>query len=358
MDDQQLADLLTGLTNMATGLTNSATAIQAASTAAQNAATQAANSAAASAAAHDPAAGPGRGTQRLLPLTSTDPAEWIAWRNNFEAACLMQGWTDVQARNQLHYSMQGDANMLVNHINPFVNNPATADAWTKGELLAAYDALFLPEAGSHLARAEFKVAKQKAGEPIGKWHGRLRTLFLRANPGEPTETNRDLREGFLLGLSDPEIKRQALGDSPATYAAALERAMQRAAVAKLIQGQSQGENKGHGLYSMDSLSTEDGQGQLQAVRRKPPAHVNDGKCFLCNQPGHIRADCWKNRSGSSSSSRSRGSGRNAKGRFTRGGRGRRGRQGFRYQINALAENLASLTSALGQETTSIMEEGN
>ena len=241
------------------------------------------------------------GTRRLPAFSSAEADDWVPWRGIYRNARVSHGWADDVARNQLAQAMEGLAQTRVGHINAHGIDPDTGVAYTADGLLAKYDAIFLPAAGSHYARMEFKQAKQKAGETVAAWHARLRYIFLRAEPGADTETSRDLMETFVLGLEDPSVRSYTFRDFPATYELALHRATMQAAAEQVLDPKGKSNN----IFSIDAPTerdlaftgrakkTERGR-QVEIERVMPNRDMNDGRCFRCDQPGHIRADCRVN----------------------------------------------------------------
>ncbi len=215
------------------------------------------------------------GGKRLPAFSSAEPDDWIPWKNVFKTTVVIRGWDDVTARNHLANSMEGQANLRTSHIDIFADNPATRNPWTASELLAAYNAVFLPEFGGQLARAHFKVAKQNDKETIQQWHARLRTLHSRADPNADTEMSLDLQEQFISGLRHPVVKDRTYNDFPRTYTEALHSATNREAALTVLNPSAM---KAHNPNS-PSLS----QLELEAVS-------NTG-CWNCGREGHFRSKC-------------------------------------------------------------------
>lgn len=270
--------------------------------------------------------------KRLPPFTSAKGSDWIPWKNMFRALSQARNWGDVVARNHLATAMEGEANNRVAHINPFVNNPATHAAWTMQELLDAYDAVFLPEAGGHLARAMFKQARQKQNEDIVDFHSRLRALFSRSDPQANAEASRDLREQFINGLGDPTIRDRTMNDFPDNYTDALACATKRAAALAILR------SKQSTVYDADTINN------LHAGGEEGAEGGSGGRCFNCNEYGHRWRACPKPLKDQLQKSR-----RGGRGNFRRGGGRGGGRRNFdkraggsKGSINALADTLQEL----------------
>ena len=203
--------------------------------------------------------------------------------------CAVKNWDDQTARNNLANSMEGEANLRVQHIDPFGINPLTGYLYSTADLLLAYDRIFLPEAGGQLARSLFKQARQRAeGEDILAWHSRLRTLFQRSDPHVDTETSRDLIEQFVQGLVNRDVRDRTYNDFPQTYTQALHYATQRHAALIVLQGQGHGHRRvgDPDIFAMSANpSGEAGEGG--------DIHAVWGRCYLCNDTGHFRRDCPK-----------------------------------------------------------------
>ena len=252
------------------------------------------------------AARPGR---KVEPLTSADPQDWIAWRDSFEITVGINNWGHQRARRELAAAMQGEAKRAVIDIDI----QADAHAADVVLLLNIYEARFVTAAAGDLARAEFREAKQKEEETILQWHARLRQLYIRAYPNlnaAAINASLDLRDAFILGLSDAQVKQDTWRARPLTFAAALTTAGNCHA-GMIVLKQATG-------------MTEIKQEPIGAMAQPRPFQ---GRCWTCNRTGHRSNACPRNTSTAAAAgyrggrSGQRGGGAAARGRGP-AGRGR------------------------------------
>ena len=165
--------------------------------------------------------------------SSGDPLEWITWRRNTTRILTLNGWDDAdnlaRAKNEIRVSITGQADVVAADIQPI-------DGETVEALFNRLQARFCPAAQTQNARVAYEQASQSPNENILGFHGRLRALFVRAHPdlAAGIENNVMLIRKFILGLIDADVKQWTLSADPATYAAALETAQNRAAVGVVL----------------------------------------------------------------------------------------------------------------------------
>ena len=152
------------------------------------------------------------GAHKLEKFSTGDQAEWITWRASFLLAAEINGWNDLRQRREAKAAMTGVAANHIAHID-IVQVPAI----TIEDLLNQYEAIFLPEAGQKLSRAEFDSATQGPNETIQNWHNRIRALFRRAFPNVDVDNSRQAIERFIVGLSDPDILFNVHRANPNTF---------------------------------------------------------------------------------------------------------------------------------------------
>ena len=215
------------------------------------------------------------GGKQLPAFKSGDPTEWIAWRRTFLNVKGLKNWNDNAAKKQLVAAMEETACRMVADIDV-----GATKTWQ--DVLTDYGNRFLPAAASRLARQEFKAARQKYDETILQWHTRVRELFIRAHPTLDVEDSAELVEAFLLGLSNPEVRRLASHEQPASMAAALTSATNKAAVAQSLRV--------HDNMRGDRAHV----GALQQPRFR---HQDGPGCWDCGDTSHFRRDCPRPRTG-------------------------------------------------------------
>lgn len=244
--------------------------------------------------------------KRLTPLSSANPDDWIAWRGTFEKVALLNNWNDDTQRNQIAAAMEGVARRMVGDIPTNAGLPAA--------LLDAYQMRFLPAAQSRLAVIQFRQAKQKEDESEIEYHVRLRELFSRAYPAEDVEASILLRETYTLGLKNTQILDHVYTTAPATYAACLTAATNKAAVLSVIATQTGGGGGGRRAH----------QGGAHAV----DFEASVGGCWECGAKDHFKRACpkWKKKVADAKRQQGGGGG-GAGGAGTGRGRGGRGRGG-------------------------------
>lgn len=293
--------------------------------------------------------------KKLTEFSSGDPIDWSIWRDNYEHKAALGQWNHDRCRRELASSMVGMAKLHVRNIPVGYG----ANAQPVGALLDLYQARFTPAAEGDLARAQFKDAKQREEESILTWHSRLRELFMRANPeldAAGIEANRDLRDVFLLGIANANVKEHSHRARPQTFQQCLETASDMTASEQVLRGTLV--KKESGLSAMSKL-----------------------ECFFCKGE-HLRRNCplWKeaelhfsgklsfhdgNWNKSSNSPRGRGGHppsqtgggyRNPRGRGNYRGRGRGRGQPYGPRANDKDKKDQQRVNSIGDEETGSWEE--
>ena len=158
-------------------------------------------------------------------LHSKKPEDWLKWKEAFLRLAEEKPWTDDQKKRMIKCSMLDDAVMTVASI-PIYGVPATATtpalpSLTWQEVLAAYENKFVAAAGETFARQEFLFATQQKSESIVEWHSRVITMYRHAEPFGDFERSKELRERFILGLSNKQIMEYVLDNKPPTMSLSL-----------------------------------------------------------------------------------------------------------------------------------------
>ncbi len=242
-------------------------------------------------------AGPAGGAVRKIPTytEAEDPAEWTVWRRRFETICEIMAWPQERRVRELSAAMGGQAARAV------------ADIPTAGRnydaVVADYEARFITPAASELARSEFNAARQEPGESILEWHARIRSLFLRAYPGQAADgvgaAGIPLRERFIKGLESDVIKEYVWDHRPADYAACLASAQNKMATLTMMADATGGTTKkkkdAAGSVSFISGAAKGknaGQGgRASGASSGGAAGGLSTSCFLCQEKGHFLRDC-------------------------------------------------------------------
>ena len=218
------------------------------------------------------------GNRKITPLTSTGAVEWQNWRAMFIMVARVMGWNDLRQRQELFINLQGEAAAAVQDIDP---EDAAIDI---DGLLAAYEGRFVTRGAGDLARMEFTTSKQTDDEDILSFHGRLRALYRRAYPTAPINAiveGRMLREKFVLGLADAEIRKEVWKSQPGTFEAALTQAENHHATLEMMRMVDEGDKyqaRKKGIHAVSPDKPVGGLGPL---------------CWHCSERGHIRPDCPK-----------------------------------------------------------------
>ena len=220
----------------------------------------------------------------LQTFSSGDSVEWIDWRQHYETLADHCGWDDDAQRRQLKAAMQGEAAARVRDIR-------VADHANIGAMLAAFEERFIPQAETMLTKAEFDQARQTPGEKLLDWHGRLRSLFMRAYPNRNAANDDQLIRGFTAGILDPAIKMFVLEGAPDTYNAALTRAQNKEAMLLTIKQMGQvnlGANANRrGVHALSAPG--------ETINFVGGAAGKDNRkvvCFFCRKSGHTWRDCF------------------------------------------------------------------
>lgn len=229
------------------------------------------------------AAARGGGTKKVETLSSTDSSSWQTWRSNFVICVAINQWNNARARREAAASMVGTAKEYVRDIPIGDANVAGGnDAAPVAGLLDLYQARFTPAAESDLARVTLKDAKQRPEEGIMAWHARVRVLYSRAFPhvaAPDLETARNLMDAFILGLYEPEIRKDTWKARPQTYTDCLQSAQNNAAALSVLSG-----GKRDGSAAVDPAVFHLGQVDARA------AAISE-TCYVCNRAGHWKRDC-------------------------------------------------------------------
>ena len=200
---------------------------------------------------------------------NADPktSDWVSYRLHFERVAQANGWNDQQARFALAASMTGMASMIVQDIDPdnIANQPLE-------RLLNTYQARFLPASASSKAQCDFETAQQEPREDVLTFHSRLRGLFIRAYPGEDTDTSTNLIRRFCRGVRGEDLQIWLFRQKPETYTKALDIAHADFAAKEMVRY-----NRASHLKSAEPMDIN--------------AMGNVTKCWNCDKTGHVSREC-------------------------------------------------------------------
>jgi uncharacterized membrane protein YgcG len=245
---------------------------------------------------------------------------WIAFKEAWLAVKNLRGWNWLIARQRLHAAMREDAMNAVRRINSgecpddvqkrnaicdaaaIADNDAAREAYLPIQkyrferLMKAYEAVFLAEAGSDLARTEFAVARQREKESIQDWHTRLVMLYQRAEPTADLNTTAELLHAFINGMSHPIVVERVTDAHPATMEEALKVATSKWAtilnmreLAKIRPGFARSGCNFMGIASMQENAPK-GKGNAGAVNEGNNT-LGNVRCYGCGAFGHLKRDC-------------------------------------------------------------------
>lgn len=236
------------------------------------------------------------GRRKLQMLSSKNEVDWMNWREHAVDVQQINRWDHARFRLEIAASMTGDAKNKLRGI-PTGNRgtvpvgggaPVIAPAT---DLLDAYERRFLPEAASDAAKFQFDCSAQREGEGIADWHGRVRLLFSRAHPEyneAEVEQSKDLRQRFMLNLSNTQLKKQTFERRPDTFSESLATCLTQESVLMMLGLIPSNDAKG-------SLNAINPSGPLRKINpvSRPAFKTNapDRMCYYCNKPGHYKVEC-------------------------------------------------------------------
>lgn len=301
-------------------------------------------------------AGAGGGRRKPAALKTVDGLEWQTWRRLFDIIRQTNHWDNMRSRREAAAALEGEAARAVADIPLDIGHALAVPDESIAYFLNQYEARFLTVGDQDTARIQFRATRQKKGENLTAWHGRLRELYRRAYPAQTAleiENSSNLIERFIMGLtSDAACMEHILDQRPGAYAAALNLATAKQATVLMMETQKKKQLRGEPRQDVLALGFE-----------------SSSTCFFCDQAGHFKRECplWAKAQrelgsgarktgpplaafkaagrGGQSAGRATARGRGFANRSPargRGGGGRGGREGPRRQ-------LARLINALGLE---------
>ncbi len=150
----------------------------------------------------------GGGGKKVSPFSTARPSDWLSFKRHFINVGGINHWNDPRCRRELAASMEGEAARLTRDLD--VMSPDYGD-WE--DLLAAFEAKFVPPVESDLAASAFETAVQEEHETPTLWAARLTELFMHAYPADADNialeaVNARIKiHRFTAGLRDPDVAR-------------------------------------------------------------------------------------------------------------------------------------------------------
>ena len=270
-------------------------------------------------------------TIRPDPFSSADGQEWLIWRKNYEEMVSLNKWDNQEHRErskkEAFCKITGEAKRRI------LNLTSNGEQETLAAFLDRIQSRYLTPAASEQAKSEYDACVQLPNEDILTYQSRMRQIYIRAHPDNAAtlEDDSQLRRKFIMGLLNPVIKTYVFDQRPATYAAAGEAAMNKAATEATVGGAPVPGGQINSFGGMnavqDGSSTPSTSQANRNLRRNGPsgsAPASAPLCWTCGQPGHLARECDRVDSNAMVDTMRRGRGR---GRRGGGGRGapRRGR---------------------------------
>jgi len=228
------------------------------------------------------------GTRRVSILTSTDAADWRIWRENFTVIADINGWNDERKKREATAALEGEAKKCVMDIR--YQNAANITT-----LLDQFEARFVTQASSDMARVNFINAKQRPDETILAWHARVREAFIRAHPQLVVATAQALIDRFILGLINSKVIEYVWDQRPTTFSEALDLASNKMASLTVIANRNKAAQVGGA--TMPQVKLEPGVHNVQQHSpTKRYGNIGGGaphydSCWFCGQRGHAKRDC-------------------------------------------------------------------
>ena len=244
---------------------------------------------------------------KLLPPVAFDfthPEEWPNWRKRFErfrqAAKITAEEEEIQV-STLIYTMGPQAETI------FAQFGLSAEDSTRWDpVIGAYDRYFQPRRNVIHWRSVFHQRYQNPEESIEAY---LRALFDLAEKCDFTDKNEGIRDQFVVGIRDVELKKELQRNAALTLDLAIERSRQYELInAQVItqpnstkvyavtrKGQFRGRQRGRGQRGRAIQQNAGSTGSkcrncgYTYEAYKCPAHGQ--KCHGCQKLGHFRSVC-------------------------------------------------------------------
>ena len=150
-------------------------------------------------------------------FTSRDGIDWLEWRLQFLTVARHNKWTSEEQVHYILHAIKGGAAEKTKGIQP--NQFQTGHA-----LLYEIEKCFLPSPASRSAKQLVFNQQQRPGESCQRWHNRLLALFRWAFPTAYVDGHQPLRNCFIEGLEDINIKELVRNNAKSSFHQALKAA--------------------------------------------------------------------------------------------------------------------------------------
>ena len=238
-----------------------------------------------------------RSTQRstLKPEKFDGTGDWSDFLKHFEMVATWNEWTEAEKIAQLSMSFTG------------VARETWSDTCTNTSALRDYNALvatmsqrFRPEGQEEAFKAEFRGRVKQASESFRDYGHSLRRLVIRAFPGIPYEAKDEVAcDQFLLGLGDPEMRKHVSLQHPTSLDHAVIIATEYQTISHSVRASwpqkpvtvAAVSGNGGGGTTNRSECVDDIVKALDEIRGKQTRVPRRGRCYFCDEPGHIMRTC-------------------------------------------------------------------
>lgn len=211
-----------------------------------------------------------------------DPYEWL---DQYEAACEVNGVKEKRMLDLLSASLEGPALLWWRAARKTIT---TWEAWNpeyKRRRSFKYQFLtrFCGPERQQRWMEELRNCKQRPGETVGEYYGKLQTLYRKADPANQYP-ERDHYQQFLKGLRS-ELRTAVRLAAASNLREAVERA-KAAEAAYSMDGSLAG-------YSMVKKHDEELHKELKELKELLTRSTQESQnsCDLCYKKGHQAADC-------------------------------------------------------------------
>ena len=251
-------------------------------------------------------------------LDFTRPEEWKEWKTRFErfkiASKTFKEDEEVQV-SVLIYAMGPQAETVFSQMNL-----ADGDEKKYAPVMAAFDKHFIPKKNVIHWRSVFHQRYQQDKEQVETY---LRALYDLADKCDFTDKSEAIRDQFVIGICNKEVRKDLQANSALTLQIAVDRARQEEVLIAQVQAQSHTSSSMGNIdaisryprknnYSKKTSSTKPhasanyrGRSQTQSSESTcgncgfshPPRKCSayNQRCHGCNKLGHLQRVCLSSR---------------------------------------------------------------